>query len=467
MTKIVYNDFAPLAAENAVLPAAGSSAYQSSSELLNIEARELINYASFDADGIDLLDNSLCFAEQGDPLGYVSESVSSSSGSANVKLIITFENGTYSIDGLTVMWFQNVCTSATAKFYDQSDVLIDEIQMSCQTLDTYFEKTVSGFSKIVIDVLQTEMPKQFVKIRGIDLGKQRSIDEFTSEINCFLEISPDCSDLPGSTCDFSAIITDGKIPQKYQDLFLYDEDMIIGKFTVSDVTKVSEDEFSISCDDAVTDLEDAPIEALGSASRTVADICNAIYEASGIKIKPESYSAVSVSGFIADGQNARIAAAMLSFAIGKFISPAFSERIHIFSPFDNGKTIEPDQIIGDALYTKKEEPKQIKLIKYGNSFDTVSAERTHTNSSVPGGISSVRTYEDYSLMNDIDDKLYELVTYALMTSEIDAVIEWRGEKVGELVKIATKYDGIKEGIIKSMELSLAEDKTAAIKIATR
>ena len=76
MKKVIYNDFAPLAAVNGTVPAQGSSAYQRGGDLLNEDKRDIINYASLEGRGIDLNDYSLVLADSADNTGYISAVVS-------------------------------------------------------------------------------------------------------------------------------------------------------------------------------------------------------------------------------------------------------------------------------------------------------------------------------------------------------------------------------------------------------
>lgn len=468
MNKVIFNDFTPLAAENSISPAEESSAHQSSADLLNIEDRDNINFASFDGDGINLLDTSLEFAVSGDRCGYVSDAVSSADQTIDHQVVIEFENGAYNCEGITFHWLQEPCRTATVTFYDEDDGIIASSELISQSLDQYFPVPAEDFVKIIIEISQTELPFQFIKLAGIDLGKEREITEFTSPIEVYHEIVPDCSDLPGSTCDFTALIIDGIIPSEHQDIFVTADGQMIGKFKITDITRISDSEYSISCDDDTVRLESAPIDAMASSTiRTVKNITDAIKSASGISVDAGEYGSDIVSGFLDADQNCRIAAAMLSFATGLFLSSAFSKRPRLFPMIDLGRMIEADQIAGDALFSRKAEPSKLHLVKYDGSFDSIDDAREISNPNSEGGNISVSPYEDYSMMNDIDDKAQELANIAFNTSEVNAAIFWSGEKIGEKVKIVTKYDGIKEGIIKAMDLSIDVEVIASITIATR
>ena len=205
MNKVVYNDFAAAAERYATVPAEGSTAYQSAGDLINEDARELINYASFTGNGINLLDFSLEFAETDDNIGYVSSAASNSQRvfSPSVDIVIDLAEGFYSAPGITIHFWQNYCSEFSVTWYSDSDEIakatfypfFNEAERNQNLLTFYGAQAVENFNRIVISFMKSELPNQFVKIAGIDLGKQNIITNFHSNINLFFEINTDAADV--------------------------------------------------------------------------------------------------------------------------------------------------------------------------------------------------------------------------------------------------------------------------------
>ena len=122
MNRIVYHDFAANAEKNATVPANGSSDYQTCNEMFNENDREILNYASFEGRGINLLDSSLRLAEEGDNLGYISSALSDSSKSISATLFISLADGLYSAPGITFYFFKEYCTSMKVTWLKDGDV---------------------------------------------------------------------------------------------------------------------------------------------------------------------------------------------------------------------------------------------------------------------------------------------------------------------------------------------------------
>lgn len=466
--KIIYNDFAALADENATVPAAGSSEYQSGGELLNSDNRSPINFASFEGQGINLLDPSLVFAEEGDSLGYVSEGISTGSKAVNIQLIIDLAEYSYSAPGITFYFHQNYCSKVFIEWMKDSS-LVDSATAYPNALTYYFDRKVEDFNKIILTFTQTETAFQFVKLAGIDLGRTRDITKFFGTISVFSEIAPDCADLPGATCDFEALLAEDFTPQSEQEIYLYSANELMGKFIVDNATPSGNGRYVFECSDEIMRLDGSPFPELPQGSYSVDELAEKIKSASNIDVDTADFGEKSLTGFVQKDKSSRYAAAMLAFGAGCFITSSGRKKLSLCKPRNRRKkVIGSNQIIGKATYKQKTPCSAIILQTFSNDFDTVADTRAAINPLRKASDSvGEKLYADYSLMSDADSRFNELLETGFFWNEIEADIILKDEKIGDILRIETAHNGIKSGIIRSMDISLSTAATAHIVIIER
>lgn len=474
MNKIVINDFAPLADKFATVPAEGSSDYQSAGDLLNGNARELINYASFTGLGIDLLNPELVFAENDDSIGYASSACSDVSRllTPSVDIVIDLAEGLYSAPGITFHFWQNYCTEVTVKWYriSETEELISSKIFYPNGLVFYGENAVENFNRVVISFTKTEIPYQFVKLAGIDLGKIREITDIISNIEIFTEINPDCADVPGATCDFIAKITDFR-PQDMQELYVYGgkNEKLFGKFIVDRAPSIGKNRYSFECSDEIMKTHTPPYPQKEQSTYTVSELNADIKESSNVDINCGAYGNVELTGFVEKDKTARVAAAMISFALGCFLTGFGSKVLRFIKPNNRPyKIISSSQILGRAEYTQVTPYTQIVLNQYKNEFDEPADSRSATyNGRRATDANKLLLFDKYSLISDIDVMFEQLISSGFRRNEITARIIYNDEAPGDICMIETPYDGLKTGIIKSMAISIGHRITATVKMIER
>lgn len=471
MNKIIINDFAPLADKFATVPAEGSSNYQSAGDLLNGNARELINYASFTGQGIDLLNTDLVLAEETDNVGYISSACSNNLRELNpaVDIVINLAEGLYSAPGITFHFWQNYCIEVTVEWYNNSDLISSKIFYP-DSLEFYGDNKVENFNRIVISFSKTEIPYQFVKLAGIDLGKIREITDLISNIEIFTEISPDCSDVPGSTCDFVAVVTEFK-PQDMQELYVYGgkEEKLFGKFIIDRVPSVGKNKYSFECSDEIMKMDKPKYPQKTQATYKVSELNADIKKASNVDIICDEYDDSEVVGFIEKDKSVRLASAMISFSLGCFLTGFGSKVLRLIKPKNlKHKVISSSQILGKAEYSPKAPYTEIILNQYTNEFGNPADNRNATlvGKRATDAVNPL-IFDKYSLVSNIDEMLNRVVEAGFRRNEIIARIIYNDEAIGDICGIETPYDGIKTGIITSMGISIGHRITATIKMIER
>lgn len=462
MNKIVYHNFAPNAAENAVLsPDSDSFEYKVSL----IEESKPVNFASFENVGIDLLDNTLCFAENSDNVGFVSSQVSSniqSMQNGGIRLIFTFDK-LYSGPGITLHFHQHYCSKVSVEFYGV-DGLIFKGNFNPDSLDYYCDAPSERYNKVILTFIETEISYQFVKLRSVDFGKIQEISEFFGAINIFEEIKPDCSDLPCDSCDFEAIIPSDITPQVGQHFFVYHGSDCFGKFKTDRLTEDINRRFMFEASDDKIVLGNSPFPFLSRGTYSVDYILGLIYKNSDISVDSGDFGLTEVTGFIKSDSNSRYAAAMLSMGGGFFISSARNVKLRIFKARDRrNDIISADRILGRAEYIKNAPYTSINLYEYsGSEFKNDSATIHKTkNTQVTGNIATNELNLDkYSLFSDPSARLEEIKSLGFERNEIHAEIILKDEQIGDIIRIETPH-GIKTGMITSLDICLQGSEVTA------
>lgn len=476
MNKVVINDFAPNAQNRASVPAAGSSDYQSAGELLDVNARDTICYASFEAEGIDLLNSDLVFAESGDNTGYISLGQSNSKrefdaeDGSYIQIFIVMSGGYYSAPGITFHFWQHYCTKIMIDWRDYST---GEYKSSKtfypDSLNYFCDNYVENFNVIRIRFYATEVPYQFVKLSGIDLGRTREITDFVSNIEIFTEIDTNCADTPGSTCDFVARITDFK-PQDMQELYVYGgkDEKLFGKFIINRAPTVGKNIYSFECSDEIVKLQNSAFSEKNQGSYTVAAIADEIKESSNIDIDCGEYADTVLTGFIEKDKTSRLAATMISFASRTFLTGFGSKTLRLKKARElRYKLISASQILGKPEFTNIIPYTKIVLNQYENEFGDPVKSSSKTKWGNVSGINDSLIFDRYSLISDFDKIFDDVVSSCFDRSEITARILYQGEEPGDVCAIETPYDGIKTGIIKNMSVSIGHRITATIKMIER
>lgn len=465
MNKIIYNDFAANAEKNVIVPASGSSDYQKCNELLSENDRVILNYASFEKEGIDLLDETLYLAEENDNIGYISSGISDISKSISNTLVISLSNGYYSAPGITFYFYKDYCDKmAITWLKDDKEESKIEVDVSpkptteSKILEFYYENKVESFNKIKIEFKHTYYPNQFIKLAGIDLGVKREITEFHSNIEIFTEIDIDCADVPGSTCDFAAEIKDFK-PSQAQSFYVYGKNKLFGKFYVDNIISLGNNRYSFECSDAIMQLEKSTVLALSQGNYSVSSLVKKIHDSSNLSINANGYADSQLTGFIQE-DTCRYAAAMLSFGTGCFLTGFAEKMLTLKKPCNKrNKIISASQILGRAEYCEKSQYSQIVLKCFSENFDTIKSVNTAVNKNKKSTDSAEhKIFDQYSLIINENNRFNELIESGFGRNEITARIELQDESLGDILTVETPYDGLRIGIIKSMHIILGYNK---------
>lgn len=467
MNKVVYNNFAPRASENASVTDS-TNAFQHTEKFS--DERTPVNFASFESLGINLLDHSLCFATDNDFSGFISSKLSGNDKTfpdGGIKLVISLSGGLFSGPGITLHFYRHICPDISVAFYNNEVELFSD-EFHPDNFDYFCDAYVDKYNKIIITFISAEIPHQFVKLSGIDFGNTFEITEFFGAINIFEELEPDCTDLPYDTCDFEGMVPDGIIPQVGQSFYVYAKSKPFGKFTIERLTEVVDNRYIFESHDDKATLGNNPFPALARGTRTVDSLLDLIFENSDISVDSGDFGSVQLTGFIG-AKNCRYTAAMMSMGGGFYISSARRTKLQLFKARNRKNTVIPaDRILGKAEYIKKAPYTSIVLYAHGASkFDNETAVK-HTavdTEKMANVASNELTLDIYSLFSDPKTRLDETAAIGFERNEIEAEIILDDEEIGDILSIETAQ-GLKTGILKSLDIRIQGSEVTARAVFT-
>lgn len=424
--------------------------------LLAEEPPEVINFASLEGRGIDLNDPSLELADEGEVDCYVSAAVTGAAGTfgSPVKIVIATREGYGSAPGLTLRFFKDYCPAVKITAYNGQEVTAQG-EFEPIALDYFCDLTILKFTRIEIEIKKTQAPRQLVKLKSVNLGRQTEISDFFGNIEIFNEIAVDCNDLPGGTCDFEADFG-GVKPAEGQRLRVEHDGSLYGVYTVETTTATGGGVYAVEAIDDAFVLDEIPLGQSVSGSLTVADFI-ARLKGAGVTVESDIDDSTAMTGSVeADGKTTlRQLAAMVSFATGANLSAAGAERLRLKKATETGATIGADRIIGKASYTAKPDYAQV-VVTAGDATATVVNPDKRS-----GRAATSLTFDKSKLIISAADTAAEIAARGWSRCEIAATIIVSGERVGDIVSIDVPGQGLRRGVIKSMAYHLRRRSVTA------
>lgn len=480
-----------------------------------------VNYITFENNGIYLADDTLEFYEDGDTIGYISNLTSDSECNFASFPTATFTFGNkYSSDGVTIYFLNNYCRNINIKYYD-GETLLNEKDYICEELIHFFPLLVELYNKIVITFQTAELPYQFCKFYRIDFGREIEFEDFY-DLNFLEEASPISDDLAINTLDFSVMTDENLLLQEGQDLYLYKDNDLLGKFSITNSQQDTNVKYSIKSYDDIGILDNIIFNGGIYTNYSVSTLINDISTVSNTNMSLDDYySSATVSGWL-PMDTCRYAILQVAFAIGAIIDTSRDGVIKFIKPqIEVSSIIDNDRILGTAKFEKKEVVTKVNLTNFSYISQTTETENLfsgnadnqtikfskpiqsitsgsstptvfHPNYMTVNGtglsidaypytevktiISKVNTditastkenikeYDKYTLTSSIVNKIDDLFKYEISKGKITAKVILNDEKVGDLVTIKTLYSGDFTGIISSLSISVNADLVADMEV---
>lgn len=426
MNKVIYKDVAVGSKSNPpTIMTAGSGLLVGTEPSNAFKDIVPVDYVTFENNGFDLTRTDQIFAQNLSSLGLISASVSDSSGVISCGFTASAQNGAvFTSPGVTIRFHQNYCKSGTMVFRNGSTI-VASISFVCNQLVNYIPIQANNYKSISFTFTSTENPYQFVKIASIDLGREVVLTDLYN-MTLLEEINLAGDDLSINAFDFSCEADENLNIQEDQLFYAYNNDTLLGKFNMDDVTENTFTRYTMNCSDDITLLDKVNFNGgiyypQGSYNPTVKLLLNQIMSLAHVNIEYDnSYATVGLKGWI-PFCSCRKALMLIAFAIGAVVHTGRDGTISM-RPFNENQTpiiIPESRILGNAKYSKGDIYTGVELARYDYTWTTGNLQTIYKTDSTPltspvtiyhsmpmgaytySGTVSYTTYANYVVINSM------------------------------------------------------------------
>lgn len=227
-------------------------------------------YGSSVINAISLDDDKEFISDIKDYIPIVSSTLSRATApytySSPLTLNLAFNQKTYISNGITVK-FQDYYATKVRIVYSYFDgtnttTISDKFYTDCNSLTYFFdngEPTMTsdgiGYNRVTITFIQSQKPKQLMKILTVDFGELIEINDFFS-LSTSHEAKIDGSDLPIGSCEFNCKIDKNIEGEDGQAIDIYQDEKYINRYYINKIERTGENRYSFSGDDCLSVLDD-------------------------------------------------------------------------------------------------------------------------------------------------------------------------------------------------------------------
>ena len=132
---------------------------------------------------------------------------------------------------------------------------------------------------------------------------------------------------------------------------------------------------------------------------------------------------------------------------------------------DNGTIISGNRIFDLATYEQGDRYTAISLSAFSGSFNSTPTVLTAENPNIKSNDSTnVLTYDKFSLVSNASERFAELCAFGYSRNKVKAKIIVNDERIGDIVKIETPYNGLVRGVITLMDINIFGRAVADVEI---
>ena len=527
--KIVYDDIALGAKENSTTASDNMEPYVDLNDL-----KETIEFPEYGFCYPDyaLLDGTyLTGPEKISGTGYVSNSISDADGafSSPPAVEISLSNGNYSSVGLSLTFNDlsgDYCSKLKIIWYRDGSQIAEETFEPTGT-EYFCYQVVEYYNKIRIEFLETSRPFRPAFLSKIDYGLRRIFGrEEVSSVDCVMEVDEISAELASNTLDFS-IKSDVDYEfdfQKKQEVWLFFDELLMGKFYLSDGKQTSRWDYQMQTQDALGLLDGFQFYGGVFNQVPVTTFLETLF--SGTRVAyflDDAYANETLTGYIPICTR-REALQQVAFALGAVVNTANNEAVQIYpkqeeissmfsaSDIFASPSVDHSEIItGVRLYvhsyTKSDESEEIysgelngtatvefsdphhslsitngQIISSGDNYAVISGTGAEVklsgkkyihatavlekNDERITSFTNIAEVKEATLINadNAQDTLNRIYNYYRSNETVDAKVIVNEQEVGQMVQIDTDFAGIKTGTIRRMDYAFTGEVTAEVEI---
>ena len=344
--KLIYQDVAPGAAQDAAVTAAGEHSYSNPSLLpfgVKYKSKYIAvehNFWTLNGSGI-LLNHS----DNTDDIAFWSNDLSDINGDFSVFPTLTIDfDERYTSLGISFEFLGDAwCNDLEIAWY-RGGVEIESGRFYPDGMNYFCEASVEAYDRVVITIRRTSLPYRRARIDRILFGVSRTFlrDELRAGgAKVVQEIDPSGQQLAANALDFTLSSKSAVeyVFQFKQPVYAYDDDNLIGVFYIDDSERLSERMYDVSCTDAIGVLDLEPFPDAVYTNENAFTLAQAICSGFTVEMQ-DDLKTETVSGVIV-GQTRRGALQQLCFRLGAIADTSGTSSIRIFT-LDTAPLIEVD-----------------------------------------------------------------------------------------------------------------------------
>lgn len=420
--------------------------------------------------------------------------------------------------------FGEYCSSLNIKWYRDTTLLVDE-NFYPNSNKFYCPQNVRIFNKMVITFYKTSIPRRYVRVQRIDDGIIRTFtDDELSNISINEEITEDSSSLPINTLKFKLYNESGTeyIFQRSQPFEVRYNDTLIGLYYIANALRKTKREYEIEAVDYIGMLDKKYFVGGMYSEISVSTVLNDLFLDEKVSYEiAQTLASKTITGYLPYSTK-REALRQIAFAIGGIVVTSRNDKIQILALDDTIKSIIGTSRvftggnieIGDKLtgisitehnYIATQNSNEIFNGSITESTTIIFDQPMHslniTNGTITSSganyatitgngnviltgksyqdnqrvieknnplittsdISNIKSFEGYTLVSSLNsaEVINRLYNIYIKNVKINSDIILDSEKVGDMVTIATEFDGNRDGRIIGIDLNLRKNMITA------
>lgn len=286
-------------------------------------------------------------------VGWWSDQISGDDGTFESPIVMTATaQALYSSIGITLIFDEEnnlYANDINIKWYKDDELLSDKY-FTPDSANYFCANRVDYYNKIVVTFYQINMPKNRLKLHGIEYGYGAEFggDELIS-VRVIQEISPLSDEISVNTLDFD-LRSERDIEFSFQDrqtVETYFDGVLKARTFIKDFKRKSKTRWSVSTEDYIGLLETVPFKGGIYENILATNLVKNIFNVAKIPytIQESVFDGITLSGYI-PFTNCREALMQVAFAMGAVVDTSNREDVYIFAlPVEVSQTVGLDRIM--------------------------------------------------------------------------------------------------------------------------
>lgn len=473
--RIVYEDIAAGAAEDALVTAPGAAGFTAPARLPF--GGSVAPIASLEPNSW-LLDGSRELLD-GQPLAFWSADMSGPDGRFETppELSIAFD-ARYTSPGVFLIFDTSTgdyCSHVTAEWYRGANLL--KRKEFFPTGPEYFcPQTVEAWDRIVLRLHATGRPCRYAKLRQIIFGVSRVfLRPELRNVTVTQEVSIISDQVAVNTLDFTL---DSREDVEYmfqlkQPVSAYDGDRLIGVFYVEDAKHRAKGLYDVACHDAVGVLDGDPYPARMLENEPAGALLEDILGGHFRLELDQALAAAPLTGYLPEGSR-RQALQQAVFALRAMVDTSGTDAVRVYKDREDmprkiplGRTYINGTVDTSAIVTAVQvtahsyspagsgsDTVEVGGVTYYHTTEVVTINNPNVTASDKANVVEVK---DATLVNPDNAAAIaqHLYSCCMKRSSQKVRIVLDGERPGDHIATATPWDSVMDGFITSMRIVLS------------